>query len=273
MLRSEVVARVTIGVLAMLVCSTAFAEDAVEEPMAAIQSRGIVLKVGKRHHLVIVPPAKYAPGEYVPPGSTLYHSLVYFGDEKTLYRQTPSDWTDALPEKVALVDIRSLAVATLARDHNRYTLTCTEGQTKRTFELTVGERATLKRAAVVEEKNHFNIVLFARQPRTTTYVVVDTPARAEWKEFRVFIGKRGAMKQLAVTEIASDTDGLVLVTPKGTLEIKQGRRTADPPAATYGSATKFVDLTILDIATNQPLIARGLGIYPAAVTGYPCDEL
>jgi hypothetical protein len=105
------------------------------------------------------------------------------------------------------------------------------------------------------------------------YYYVDRLAKAYGgKGFRVFVGKKGAMKQLDLTDIASDSAGEVFATKTGDLRLT--RTTASDTAqakALWIRGEKRSELMVLDLDVNSPVIFRDLGVYK--FTGTLCDNI
>ncbi|MBA3463315.1 MAG: hypothetical protein H0T46_25390 [Deltaproteobacteria bacterium] len=86
------------------------------------------------------------------------------------------------------------------------------------------------------------------------------------KGHRVFMGKKGSMKELSMTNIVSDSAGEIYSTKSGELKIVAG---ADGKAF-WKKGSKKVELVVLEPARNRYVIYRDLGIYGSL--GVVCDE-
>ncbi len=114
--------------------------------------------------------------------------------------------------------------------------------------------------------------LLARDDAGVYYYVDQLREQYGGKGFRVFVGKKGAMKQLPLTDIATDSAGEVFSTRTGDIRIihddtdelnKHGN-------TTWVKGEKKTSLLQLDLDMNSPLIFRDLGVY--SFTGALCDE-
>jgi hypothetical protein len=104
------------------------------------------------------------------------------------------------------------------------------------------------------------------------YYYVDAIAKQYGgKGFRVFVGKKGAMKELPLTDVASDSAGDVFATRSGDLRLVGGGRGADERKVTWIRGGKRTELVWLDLDLNSRLIFRDLGIYK--FTGTICDNI
>ena len=86
---------------------------------------------------------------------------------------------------------------------------------------------------------------------------------------RVFVGKKGGLKQMALTDVTSDTAGDVFSTKTGDLRLVRTLDDSAKPTAQWIRGEKKHDLVYLDIYMNQPLIYRDLGLYkiPGTICG------
>ncbi len=273
-------ARVLHLVIAACVVSPLAAADTppLDDPRGAIAERGIQLKAGKRHVIIIVPPAETPAGH--PADSTLASGAhVYFGDGKTLYRQNVDSYQNIKGDEYAgLGDWRSLRVSSLKRVGTTYTLSCSnQGSTDPARVITLGapQPAKLGKTAVIrEELPGFEAYLLARAG--TTYYYVDRPRTEahDSQDFRLFIGKRGALKRVPIKEMARDTTSDVFVTAKGTMTITRAKTKGEPHTVTFGPNAKKQDaLATVPAFANRFLIYSDLGVYARDPTGLPCEEL
>jgi hypothetical protein len=86
--------------------------------------------------------------------------------------------------------------------------------------------------------------------------------------YRVFVGKKGAMKQMPLTDVASDSAGEVYSTKNGDIRIvtENGKSTA-----AWIKGEKRKELSVLDLDVNSHIIYSELGVYE--FLGTVCDEL
>ena len=109
--------------------------------------------------------------------------------------------------------------------------------------------------------------LLARDDRGVYYYVDVLRTIYGGAGHRVFVGKKGALKQMALTDVTSDTAGDVFSTKTGDLRlvntVVEGK---DKPSAQWIRGEKKSDLIYLDLYMNQPLIYRDLGLYKIAGT-------
>jgi hypothetical protein len=119
--------------------------------------------------------------------------------------------------------------------------------------------------------------MLARDDAGVYYYVDRFAMKYGGKGFRVYVGKKGAMKQLALTDVASDSAGQVFSTKTGDLRLSLRRtETQSPDAPTKTSVVwikgeKRVELIPLDPEQNTVVIFEELGIYK--FLGTMCDNI
>lgn len=263
--------QVTLAVVVAAAVTHAQTPDA-EDPRTAMEERGIVLKASKRHYVVIIP-MRQLPSE-APQDSTLYKATIYFGDSKRLVRVNTDSWMSRPGgEETGIIDARVLYSAILKRSGDSYELRCAatfDGSSAYSTKLTPTDTTLLQKALVQPSPLMYQAYLLTRMSGTS-YLYVDRRG-TEGTDYRLFIGKRGAMKRVPIKEITDDHEALILVTAKGTLTVtKSNAHTAT--TATFGSAKKPAALSLLSAHQNRKLIYRDLGVYTREATNHPCYEL
>jgi len=156
-----------------------------------------------------------------------------------------------------------------------YRATCGD---KKTIELT---EVTGDKAKEILDKSSFMTTqmvrkpyLIARDDRGVYYYVDVIRDIYGGGGHRVFVGKRGALKQLPLTDIASDSAGDVFATKTGDLRLVRTfdkENSKEKFTAQWIRGEKTNELIYLDIYMNQPLIWRDLGVYK--VFGTICGNI
>jgi hypothetical protein len=123
------------------------------------------------------------------------------------------------------------------------------------------------KAKAVLDKSTFLSSALTRRPYLLArddagvYYYVDV-LRKEYggKGYRVFIGKKGAMKAKPLTDIASDSAGDIFATKTGDLrivrDVSEGKQTVQ-----WVKGEKRAQLVTLDLDANSQLIFKDLGVY------------
>jgi hypothetical protein len=113
--------------------------------------------------------------------------------------------------------------------------------------------------------------LFARDDRAVYYYVDMLSKKHGGAGYRLFAGKKGAMKELALVDVASDSGGEVYSTKTGDMRFVIDKDDHAKDLAYWVKGDKKQQLVLLDVDTNSHVIWRELGIY--GFLGTPCDEL
>jgi len=90
------------------------------------------------------------------------------------------------------------------------------------------------------------------------------------KGYRVFVGKKGAMKQMPLTDVASDSAGDVFSTKSGDLRLVRNSEN-NKETTTWVKGEKRTELVFLDTDVNSAVIFKDLGIY--TFLGTFCDNI
>jgi hypothetical protein len=102
-----------------------------------------------------------------------------------------------------------------------------------------------------------------------TYYYVDRLRDRLGGGYRVFVGKKGSMKLLSLTDVATDAAGDVFATPTG--EVRFVHDSGEKQTATWVHGSERLALSLLDVDVASRLIFKDLGIY--TFLGTLCDDL
>jgi hypothetical protein len=104
---------------------------------------------------------------------------------------------------------------------------------------------------------------------TGKYFFVDRAREPEGnKNFRLFAGNKGSLKQQKMTNVVSDSEGDIFATKTGSL-----RLILNKGESLWEAAGKKQKLVLLAIEDNHVLIYTDLGVYTGQPLGTPCDDL
>ncbi len=193
---------------------------------------------------------------------------LFYGDGKTFYQQRAfSSGANGNTEfTFRMWAPRVDNIADLEINNDVGSISCG----KDTFELT---QVAATEAAKIIDKAVFKKPLWTRQGHALsrddkgTYYYVDRQ-RDEYggKGFRVFAGQKGAMKELGLTNIVSDSKGQIFSSKKGELRFVQ-----DTEKAVWIKNEKKTELVNVPIEDNLSLVYAELGVYEGTL-GTPCDD-
>ncbi len=151
----------------------------------------------------------------------------------------------------------------------KYTFTCDEKDVVSLVNLTPSEvakvlaNATFRTSALVR-----STAVLARDAAGIYYFVDRLLVEFGGSGFRVFVGKRGKLKQLPLVDVADDEAGMVFETKTGEIRLTVDKNKARN--VTWNVRGKAKELTWLDPESASYLIKRELGIY--AGFGTLCDD-
>ena len=110
-------------------------------------------------------------------------------------------------------------------------------------------------------------LFLARNRRGIYYYVDRFMGRFGGKRYRLFVGRRGQVREQPLTNVVEDADGMVFVTKKGSLELNKKRgKILD---ANWGTK-KPTPLKILSLTANNRFIYQDLGVYLGENLGTVC---
>lgn len=113
-------------------------------------------------------------------------------------------------------------------------------------------------------------VVLARDNTGTYYYADKLVPEYGGKGFRVFVGKRGAMKLTPLADVASDSAGEVFATKNG--ELRLVHMDGEPSTAEWARGSgEPLKLTVLSSYVNAKLIYNDLGVY--SFLGTLCDNI
>jgi hypothetical protein len=219
---------------------------------------------------------------YVSPKSRAFENSddaekwVFFGDGKAMYQQRiigSSQNDKGLEWNLWSPRARDLVAATLSLLDKDPHLDCRartkdDGNGRRALtQLNSDEAATFFKSAKFYPQLHTRSAHFLARDDDAHYYYVDT-LRDDLggNGYRVFMGMKGAMKQLPMSNMASDSVGEIFATKSGQLKIVAGKN----GTAYWVKNGRKTELTIVPLFENRYLIYRELGIYGSL--GVVCDD-
>lgn len=197
-------------------------------------------------------------------------AVVYVGDGKQMFRQrivggglNGDAWDLVLVSK----RVRNLSGGTINKTADgKYTLACRADRDDALTLVAEPKAAELLRSAEFREPLEAHHAHLLARDENGIYYYVDKLAGDGLQGVRVFVGKKGAMKPQAMTNIVADSAGEIYATKNGKLRIVAGSE----DKATWFKGKRPVSLLRLPLWENRYLIYRELGIYGRM--GYVCDD-
>ena len=187
---------------------------------------------GKNHYVVVAPSEKQS-------------TQLYYGDGKTLYRVPLPPWVlsgDSFFEprffaKTKNSSFRGLDMRMFASvDYDAKKATCAASCGERKTDLTImgedAKKALLGKAAY-EAPLHTRAPHHLARDNDGRYFYVDKGNTSETeKNFRLYVGPKGAMKLQKMTNAVADTEGEIFTTKSGSLRYVTDRK--NPPTWIQG---------------------------------------
>jgi hypothetical protein len=196
---------------------------------------------------------------------------VFYGDGKSMYQQRivgfgsddkGYDWSLWSPR------VRGIQQASFTAKGPKPTVQCKQQDAKPLKQLTVDEaKAVFARATFLPPLWQRQAQFLARDDDGTYFYVDRYREEYGGKGFRVFSGQKGAMKELAMTNVVSDSAGEIYATKSGDLKIVTE---GEAGKAYWKKGQTKNELIVLDLYANRYLIYRELGIY--GQLGLVCDD-
>ena len=157
----------------------------------------------------------------------------------------------------------------------KYVTNC--GERKVEFQLVAEAQAkgTLEGATFFKSRWTRTPYALARDEKGTYYFVDhlrDDENRGDHKrDFRLFVGQRGALKEQKMTNLVSDSEGDIFGTKSGDFRLVLNKDSGSRDSK-WVAAGKETRLTSVPIQDNVQVIYNDLGVYERARLGTPCDE-
>lgn len=237
-----------------------------EVDIQAVKSRLVFLHDGRGHYMALVPFDSDAP--------------VFYGDGKTFYLQRVFGYSHDRGEGTASLNFWAPTSVPRGGEvllaSGAWTVRCSD---RKTPMIAVGELETGK----LLDQAVFKKVMWKRQAYALarddggTYYYVDRlrddrPSAEQWDDphpptgFRLFVGRKGKLREQKITDSAVDSKGIVLTARSGRISIDESTK-----KVVWSKGKKRRDLIHLAVEDNVLLIYRDLGLY--GKLGVPCDAL
>lgn len=243
------------------------------QPMdPALQDKLAVCSDGKGHYVAVTLDYHVHPG-------------VYYGDAKRLYAvekdltsstidhdyYDPRFFHSQMNPNLRGYDLRFFSNVRFAPE-------------KKVCQVRCGERAaSLTILSDIEQKAYFAGVRLVAGPQRWVphrlardeqgiYYYIDRGVHERDKEFRLFVGPRGNMKRVKLTNTVSDSEGDIFATRTGSLRLVVGRS-----EGTWIEGKRRQPLTVVptdrepEAWRNRMMIFQDLGVYAGEPQGTPCD--
>jgi hypothetical protein len=254
----------TLNAMLLVVAATASTRADDYESMRA---KLVVLDDGKHHYLA------YARDP------ELLHTVWFYGDDTVLHRLTLNSSRPDVNRARATWQIHDLRYKSTASeilsdfDTSEFVVTCAKRKTALHSLAAPAAAKLIEHVKLADAVPRRLVTFLARGDADTTYYFVDRPwmppGEPESSDYRLWIGKRGAMRRIPIRDLANDAAGLLLITDQGKLQYTQ--KTGALEWLPSGGKPRV--LHPLVGGDNSDLIYNQLGVYANDRLGTPCDDL
>jgi hypothetical protein len=237
-----------------------------EVDIEELKPRMVFLHDGRGHYAAVVPFDANAPTFYGD-GKTFYLQRVWaYSHNKTDERMSFNFWAPTSVPRGGELALQDGRWNVQCSDRTTPLLKLDETETARLLAAATFKKAFWKRRADGLARDGDGTYYYVDRIRD------DRPSSEQYGDphpptgFRVFIGRKGKLREQKLTDTAVDSKGVVLTTKKGRLSFDH-----DAKRAIWSRGKKREQLIFLDVEDNVLLIYRDLGIYGRL--GVPCDDL
>jgi hypothetical protein len=227
--------------------------------VSGVKNKLVILHDGKGHYVAVIPF-----------GDTYEH--LYYGDGKQFHAQLvsggsrsgTSEWERVFWEP----RVDAAWKGSIGFRDGKYTVQCGSRATE--FKaLSADDQSAMLRTATFAKPLWTHEAYALARDNKGNYYFVDRLREPEGnKAFRLFVGPRGSLKPMKMTNVVSDSQGDIFSTKKGELRLVLDR--AHPVWAAGKAETPLVRLPLDE---NRVLIYTDLGVYAGERLGTPCDDL
>jgi len=241
---------------------TARADVAVDSESVDISEVKTKLKLftdGHKHYIALVPF-----------GDAFDH--LYWGDGKTFWQQRVIGGGSSGNESFDRVFWDPRINAGYQRSFGfrdgKYHVQCDKRVTE-LKPLTDGEASALIAGGkFVKPRWKHRAYAIARDDQGVYYYVDKIREPEESKSFRLWVGPKGSLKLMKMTNVVSDSEGDMFATKSGQLRLILGKK-----ESSWVHEGKQTKLLIVPVEDNGAMIYSELGVYAGQPLGTPCDDL
>lgn len=166
------------------------------------------------------------------------------------------------------VDVREYSEVEYEPEKGLCSVRCGDKVTKLSILDAAKAQPMLKAAKFVLSPQKYKPYALVRDDRGNYYYVDRGIGPQNQRNFRMFMGPKGALKQQKMSNVVSDSEGDIFATPNGSLRLILDRR-----ESSWVENEKSRKLTVVPVDTNLHMIYTELGVYAGQPLGTPCDDL
>lgn len=237
--------------------------------VSSFKDKLVLLTDGKGHYVAFDPATPYeATTSFYGDGKTFARIPIFSGG-----RSGSESWSMAFWDPRVRHSGNGPGTIEMKESGKKHVASCAKKDT----ELTVVPREESKK---IVDAATFTDTTWTRQPEkllrddTGVYYLVDrfrSREPSDRRDFRVFVGHKGAMKQMPLKEIVDDTQGMVLATKTGDLRLVTKGDKFEGKWIVGKKQTSLVEVNLDNFDTVR-MVYLDLGPYSGQRLGTPCDD-
>ncbi|TQF11493.1 hypothetical protein FJV41_33870 [Myxococcus llanfairpwllgwyngyllgogerychwyrndrobwllllantysiliogogogochensis] len=258
-------------------CSASLASETLQPPWGKEENLGqkmimestSICTDGKGHYVVVSPEEERGGDQ------------LYYGDGKTFFLVPslpftsgtsflePRFFNKSANPSFRGQDWRVVSEVELDRKAKTCAVRCGEKNIPLNLMEAVPGAEILRKAAYAPNPQQFAPYALLRDTKGNYYFVDKGARTTDQKNYRVFIGPRGALKPQKMTNVISDSEGEIFSTKKGDLRLVLDKAKT---SVWIENTKKSLELRQVPVEENLPLIYNDLGVYEGIRLGTPCDD-
>lgn len=236
---------------------------------SSFREKLIVLTDGQSHYIALDPERPYGDTTFFGDGKQFANVTVEGGG-----RNGEEAWSVSLWDPRVRHGNNMPAMIEMKDSGKTYTVTCAKKSTSLTRLPAEAARKLLAGATFVGPT-------WTRKPEkllrddTGVYYLVDrfrSSDPSDRRDFRVFSGPKGSMKQLPLKDVVDDAQGMILSTKTGNLRLITTTDGKFEGRWIVGKVTTVLVEVPLDNYTTGRMVYMDLGPYAGQRLGTPCDD-
>ncbi|MDP2272497.1 MAG: hypothetical protein Q8K32_17315 [Archangium sp.] len=238
---------------------------------AAFRDKLLVLTDGKNHYVAVDPDAPYGETTFTSGDGKVFTRIPVAGGGKNGTEQ----WSVSVWDPRVRHGGNSPASIEMQDSGKSYSVTCAKKVTPMT-RVPAEEAKKLLAAATFNGPTWTRIPEKLLRDDTGVYYLVDrfrSRDAADRRDFRVFSGQKGNMKQLPLKDVVDDAQGMILSTKTGNLRLITTTDGKFEGKWIQGKTTTLLVEVPLDDYNTGRMVYMDLGPYSGQRLGTPCDDL
>jgi hypothetical protein len=249
-----------IGLILLAVAAGPAAAGNADQPdlidISEYRDHMVVVHDGTGHYIIAMPVSKHYTTLFYGDGKTFYEQRVFGGGlDPGNQSMSASFWSPRVDH-----------VSRVEQVQGKWSVRCGKRQTALTPLSREEARKLIDRAVFKKHPWKHAGYALSRDGRGVYYYVDQLRQEYGGKGFRLWVGPKGNMKRMQMTNIVSDSEGDIFATKTGELRLILSKKDA-----AWVQKKKKKELVTVPLEQNLSLIYSELGVYLGDL-GTPCDH-